>query len=63
MALIKENGFFKVDIENDHWGQVARPPEDYWTEFTDNGFGPWKSTLAIHNPTQNVCNRKTAKPN
>jgi carbonic anhydrase len=55
LGLIRENGAFTVDIENDQWGQVARPPDDYWTEFTDNGFGPWKGTLQNHDPTKNIC--------
>lgn len=56
MALVQEsNGFFQVDIKNDHWGQATRPPNDYWTEFTDAGFGPWKSILEIHKPERNMC--------
>lgn len=55
MGLILENGAFTVDVENDHWGEVTRPPIDYWTEFTDNGFGPWKGTLQNHDPTRNIC--------
>jgi len=49
------NGFFKAGFQNDYWGQVASPPDDYWIEFTDKGFGPWKSVLEIHDPKENKC--------
>lgn len=53
------NGFFKAGIRNDNWGKASRPPNDYWLEFTGEGFGPWKSVLDVHGPTQNKCSTGT----
>lgn len=50
-----DSGIFDTGMRNENWGRVSHPPDDYWTEFTDQGFGPWKSVLQIHGPTQNQC--------
>jgi carbonic anhydrase len=50
-----QNGTFEVNMQPDHWGQVSRPPNDYWKEFGDEGFGPWKQTLQSHDLSKNVC--------
>lgn len=56
LALIRESsGIFQVDEKSNHWGQVARPLNDYWKEFTREGFGPWKQILDIYMPERNVC--------
>ena len=52
---LQEAGFFETGVRNDNWGRVSRPPDDYWKEFTDEGFGPWSSVLQIHEPMQNQC--------
>ena len=50
-----DSGHFDTGMRNEHWGRVGPPPDNYWTEFTDEGFGPWKSVLQIHGPAQNQC--------
>jgi carbonic anhydrase len=49
------NGFYQIQIVDNHWGSVERPPIDYWVEFTDRGFGPWKGVLQNHRPLRNIC--------
>jgi carbonic anhydrase len=49
------NGLFEVAAETDPWGSVSSPPNDYWNEFTDNGFGTWKHILQIYHPLTNRC--------
>jgi len=51
----QQGGVFAAGIRDDNWGQVDRPPNDYWAEFTDDGFGTWKSVLEIREPRQNKC--------
>ena len=48
-------GLFQPNVQSNHWGQVSRPPNDYWNEFVDDGFGPWRSTLQVHEPSTNMC--------
>lgn len=48
-------GLFETHVEENHWGQVSRPPNDYWNEFVDDGFGPWRGTLQVHEPSENRC--------
>lgn len=50
------NGF-TVTFKNNGWGNVDNPPDFYWKEFMNSGFGPWKGTLAVHNPAKNRCHR------
>ena len=50
------NGF-TVAFKNNEWGNVDNPPNFYWKEFMDNGFGPWEGTLANHIPAKNRCHR------
>jgi hypothetical protein len=48
----------QVGVREDPWGQVQSPPpeQNYWTEFTDAGFGPYQGVLQIHDPTErNMC--------
>ena len=48
---------FTVEFKNNAWGNVENPPDSYWKEFSNNGFGPWKGTLDNHNPDKNRCHR------
>ena len=41
IGLVPSGGTFQVGVKNNHWGSVQQPPNDYWVEFTDNGWGPW----------------------
>jgi hypothetical protein len=49
------NNKFVVGYKNNKWGSVTHPPVDYWSEFTDSGFGPWVGILANSDPTHNFC--------
>jgi carbonic anhydrase len=49
------SGLFTAHMQDNHWGQVSRPPNDYWNEFIDDGFGPWRGTLQVHEPSVNRC--------
>jgi carbonic anhydrase len=55
LALVQERGSVNVKIRNNRWGTVASPPNDYWEEFDEPGFGPWQKILASQDPTKNVC--------
>ena len=37
------------------WTRVATSVYNYWNEFGNNGFGPWKAELAEHMPEMNIC--------
>ena len=50
-----DSGLFDTGMRNENWGRISPPPNDYWAEFTDKGFGPWKSVLQNQGPTQNQC--------
>jgi carbonic anhydrase len=64
VALVQgANGLFEVSIPQDPWGEVSLPPNYYWNEFSDNGFGPWKGVLQLHEPSKNQCtNGQTQSP-
>jgi carbonic anhydrase len=56
VALVQNvNGLFEATIQQDPWGQVSRPTNDYWNEFTDTGFGTWRSVLQVHDLSTNQC--------
>lgn len=59
VGVIRDQGSneFRVGIKNNQWGLVGSPPSNYWEEFTDNGYGPWRGSLGNRNPTRNMCNR------
>jgi hypothetical protein len=42
---------------NNYWSTVSlRPyPNNYWLEFTDQGWGPWKGVLENSDPLRNRC--------
>jgi carbonic anhydrase len=48
-------GLFDAHMQDNHWGEVSRPPNDYWNEFGDDGFGPWRGTLQLYEPSKNRC--------
>ena len=55
-ALVQNsNGLFEVSNQQHSWGTVSLPPNSYWNEFSDDGFGPWKNILQIHDPSKNQC--------
>ena len=49
------NGLFEVGSQQNSWGTVSLPPNHYWNEFSDTGFGTWKDVLQIHEPSKNQC--------
>lgn len=56
-GIVPNNDGFTVNFKNNGWTAVSNPPDSYWREFDDNGFGPWKGTLANHIPERNRCHR------
>lgn len=56
VALVQNaNGIFEVSHQQRSWGTVSLPPNYYWNEFSDAGFGPWSNILQIHEPSKNQC--------
>ena len=55
LALVPMDGTFRVGVKNNNWGSVGTQPGDYWKEFTNAGFGPWKGILENRNVYRNVC--------
>jgi hypothetical protein len=45
-----------ISVVNNRWGSVANPPDNYWTEFGDPGFGAWAGYLAKRDVERNQCN-------
>lgn len=46
---------FEVQFGNNWWARVSPDYYNYWQEFGDNGFGPWKGILSSHNVETNMC--------
>lgn len=46
---------FEIQFGNNGWARVSPDRYNYWKEFGDDGFGPWKGTLSIHNVSKNMC--------
>jgi hypothetical protein len=55
LGLLPIDGTFRVGVKNNNWGSVTNPPNDYWKEFTDDGFGPWKGVLENRDTSRNLC--------
>lgn len=56
LALIKgSDSSFHVGMKNNRWGSVKSPLNNYWKEFTNEGWGPWKGVLDNRNVYRNVC--------
>ena len=56
VALVqRSNGLFEVNLQQIPWGRVSLPPNYYWNEFSNTGFGTWKNVLQIHEPSINQC--------
>jgi hypothetical protein len=46
------------EYEGNYWGDINFVKnEDYWYEFSPNGFGPLKGTLSGYDQSKNYCNR------
>lgn len=46
-------------ILNNNWGDIQLPVgnDNYWYEFTDNGYGTWQGVFEKHHPTtKSMCN-------
>jgi hypothetical protein len=60
VAVTMDGSQFSVSIINNQWGAVASPSYpyyyNYWDEFGNNGFGPWKGVLAGYDIYRNRCN-------
>lgn len=52
--LVGDAGF-SVSFKNNGWTYVENPPDFYWKEFSNDGFGPWVGTLDNHIPDRNRC--------
>lgn len=60
LKLKRDGAFFRLEEENNNWGQVfIDPVNNYWKEFTEQGFGPWLDVLDIHQPLRNKCSTGT----
>lgn len=57
LGLIQHNGNFRVGLKNNNWGSVSNPPNFYWKEFTDEGWGPWKGVLENRDVARNMCEK------
>lgn len=55
LSLLPVDGTFRVGVKNNNWGDVGNPPNFYWKEFTDEGWGPWKGVLENRVPSRNLC--------
>jgi hypothetical protein len=57
VGISQVDNTYIVGYKNNAWGNVANPPDSYWSEFDDNGVGPWSGTLANRQPLRNQCGR------
>lgn len=55
MALIQDEFTFIVGVRNNRWGTVTNPPDFYWKEFTNDGWGTWKGILDRADVYRNRC--------
>lgn len=46
---------FEIQFRNNGWARVSPEHYNYWKEFGDNGFGPWKGILSKHRVEKNMC--------
>jgi len=46
---------FEIQFRNNGWARVSPDYYNYWKEFGDNGFGPWKGTLSQQHVEINMC--------
>jgi hypothetical protein len=46
-----------MQYSSNYWSTVSLPPypNNYWLEFTDDGWGPWKGVLENSDPLRNRC--------
>lgn len=55
MGLVQTGETFSVAIRNNMWDDLTNPPDFYWNEFTDSGWGPWKGALESRDVHRNRC--------
>jgi hypothetical protein len=54
-ALFHDGNQFSVHYRNNGWASVQMPDDFYWSEFGNNGWGPWNGVLARRNMEVNQC--------
>jgi hypothetical protein len=54
-AYFQDEGHLSVRYRNNGWADVQMPEDFYWSEFGNNGWGPWNGALARRNMAVNQC--------